>query len=147
MDYEVFLVSRMREAYVHGAQPNDAMVAGLRTSTRVVVAAALIMMAVFSGFIGADEAMIKMIGFGLAIAVLFDAFVVRLAIVPAAFALLGQKAWWIPRWLDRLLPKVDIEGEGLARRTAAAADGADAPAAERPADDRIAADESSVPSR
>ncbi|MFC1437701.1 MMPL family transporter [Streptacidiphilus sp. N1-10] len=120
MDYEVFLVSRMREAYVHGAQPKDAVVAGLRTSTRVVVAAALIMIAVFSGFIGADEAMIKMIGFGLAIAVLFDAFVVRLAIVPAAFALLGQKAWWIPRWLDRMLPKVDIEGEGLARRAAAA---------------------------
>ena len=119
MDYEVFLVSRMREAYVHGEQPKDAVVAGLRTSTRVVVAAALIMIAVFSGFIGADEAMIKMIGFGLAIAVLFDAFVVRLAIVPAAFALLGQKAWWIPRWLDRVLPKVDIEGEALARRTAA----------------------------
>ncbi|MFJ1968301.1 MMPL family transporter [Streptomyces sp. NPDC087903] len=118
MDYEVFLVSRMREAYVHGDQPGQAIVTGFRYSARVVVAAALIMMAVFSGFIGAGESMIKMIGFGLAIAVLFDAFVVRMAFVPAVLALLGKAAWWMPRWLDRLLPNIDVEGEALSRRPA-----------------------------
>ncbi|GAA1962672.1 MMPL family transporter [Kitasatospora viridis] len=115
MDYEVFLVSRIREAYVHGERAGQAVVSGLRTSTRVVVAAALIMIAVFSGFIGTDQAMIKMVGFGMAAAVLFDAFVVRMAIVPAALALLGNRAWWMPRWLDRALPRVDIEGEALDR--------------------------------
>ncbi|MFJ8534294.1 MMPL family transporter [Streptomyces sp. NPDC093591] len=113
MDYEVFLVTRMREAYVHGERPTQAVVTGFRHSARVVTAAAIIMIAVFSGFIGASESMVKMIGFGLAIAVLFDAFVVRMAIVPAVLALLGEKAWWLPKWLDRALPNVDVEGEGL----------------------------------
>ena len=116
MDYEVFLVSRIREAYVHGDRPGQAIVSGFGTSARVVVAAALIMMAVFSGFIGASESMIKMIGFGLAAAVLFDAFVVRMAIVPAVLALLGDHAWHLPRWLDRLLPSVDVEGEAIIRK-------------------------------
>ncbi|WP_328748528.1 MMPL family transporter [Streptomyces sp. NBC_00285] len=120
MDYEVFLVSRMREAYVHGDEPKQAIVSGFRHSARVVVAAALIMMAVFSGFIGAGESMIKMIGFGLAVAVLFDAFVVRMAIVPAVLALLGHRAWALPRWLDRLLPDIDVEGEKLTGRHTAA---------------------------
>ncbi|KUN78468.1 MMPL family transporter [Streptomyces griseoruber] len=113
MDYEVFLVTRMREAYVHGESPGQAVVTGFRYSARVVAAAAVIMMAVFAGFIGSGESMIKMIGFGLAIAVFFDAFVVRMAIVPAVLALLGKKAWWLPKWLDRALPNVDVEGEGL----------------------------------
>ncbi|MGW0648387.1 MMPL family transporter [Streptomyces umbrinus] len=113
MDYEVFLVTRMREAYVHGETPSQAVVTGFRHSARVVVAAAIIMMAVFGGFISSGESMIKMIGFGLAIAVFFDAFVVRMAIVPAVLALLGKKAWWLPKWLDRALPNVDVEGEGL----------------------------------
>ncbi|MFJ2234603.1 MMPL family transporter [Streptomyces sp. NPDC087859] len=113
MDYEVFLVTRMREAYVHGESPSQAIVTGFRHSSRVVVAAAIIMMAVFGGFISSSESMIKMIGFGLAIAVFFDAFVVRMAIVPAVLALLGKKAWWLPKWLDRALPNVDVEGEGL----------------------------------
>ncbi|MDX3710034.1 MMPL family transporter [Streptomyces europaeiscabiei] len=113
MDYEVFLVTRIREAYVHGESPNQAVVTGFRYSGRVVAAAAAIMMAVFAGFIGSGESMIKMIGFGLAIAVFFDAFVVRMAIVPAVLALLGDKAWWLPKWLDRALPNVDVEGEGL----------------------------------
>ncbi|MEU9594609.1 MMPL family transporter [Streptomyces sp. NPDC048193] len=117
MDYEVFLVTRMREAYVHGEKPNQAVVTGFRHGARVVTAAAVIMMAVFAGFIGSSESMVKMIGFGLAIAVFFDAFVVRMAIVPAVLALLGKKAWWLPKWLDRALPNVDVEGEGL--RTAA----------------------------
>ncbi|MGY0067915.1 MMPL family transporter [Streptomyces sp. QTS137] len=113
MDYEVFLVTRMREAYVHGEKPGQAVVTGFRHGARVVSAAAVIMMAVFAGFIGSSEAMVKMIGFGLAVAVFFDAFVVRMAIVPAVLALLGRKAWWLPKWLDRVLPNVDVEGEGL----------------------------------
>ncbi|MEV5972574.1 MMPL family transporter [Streptomyces sp. NPDC051921] len=114
MDYEVFLVTRMREAYVHGARPGEAIVTGFKHGARVVTAAAVIMIAVFSGFIGSSEQMVKMIGFGLAVAVLFDAFVVRMAIVPAVLALLGHKAWWLPKWLGRVLPNVDVEGEGLA---------------------------------
>ncbi|NXY98427.1 MMPL family transporter [Streptomyces sp. BR123] len=120
MDYEVFLVTRMREAYVHGERPGQAVVTGFQYSARVVVAAAVIMIAVFAGFIGASEQMVKMIGFGLAVAVFFDAFVVRMAIVPAVLALLGHKAWWLPRWLDRLLPNVDVEGESLRRHLEAA---------------------------
>ncbi|MFG3251822.1 MMPL family transporter [Streptomyces sp. NPDC048187] len=113
MDYEVFLVTRMREAFVHGEKPHQAVVTGFRHGARVVTAAAVIMMAVFAGFIGSSESMVKMIGFGLAIAVFFDAFVVRMAIVPAVLALLGKRAWWLPKWLDRALPNVDVEGEGL----------------------------------
>ncbi|RAG86420.1 MMPL family transporter [Streptacidiphilus pinicola] len=123
MDYEVFLVSRIREAHVHGEKSADSIVTGLRASSRVVVAAALIMMSVFSGFVGASDSMIKMIGFGMAVAVLFDAFVVRMAIVPAALALLGRRAWWLPRWLDRLLPRIDVEGEALSRGPAAERNG------------------------
>ncbi|MGB8941279.1 MAG: MMPL family transporter [Streptomyces sp.] len=113
MDYEVFLVTRMREAYVHGARPGEAVVTGFTHGGRVVAAAAVIMISVFSGFIMENDDMIKMMGFGLAIAVLFDAFVVRMAIVPAVLALLGKKAWWLPKWLDRALPNVDVEGEKL----------------------------------
>ncbi|MEU1147634.1 MMPL family transporter [Streptomyces sp. NPDC005863] len=113
MDYEVFLVTRMREAYVHGARPGESVVTGFTHGGRVVAAAAIIMISVFSGFIMENDDMIKMMGFGLAIAVLFDAFVVRMAIVPAVLALLGKSAWWLPRWLDRLLPNVDVEGEQL----------------------------------
>ncbi|MFJ1801848.1 MMPL family transporter [Streptomyces sp. NPDC088180] len=116
MDYEVFLVTRMREAYVHGESPGQAIVTGFKHGARVVTAAAVIMIAVFSGFIGSSEQMIKMIGFSLAVAVLFDAFVVRMAIVPAVLALLGKRAWWLPRWLDRALPDVDVEGEKLQKR-------------------------------
>ncbi|GAA4547099.1 MMPL family transporter [Streptomyces collinus] len=113
MDYEVFLVTRMREAYIHGEKPSQAVVTGFNHGARVVTAAAVIMIAVFAGFVGSSEAMVKMIGFGLAIAVFFDAFIVRMAVVPAVLALLGKKAWWLPKWLDRMLPNVDVEGEGL----------------------------------
>jgi len=115
MDYEVFLVSRMREAYVHGEQPRPAIETGFRHSARVVVAAALIMMAVFGGFIGESDQFIKMLGLSLAAAVFLDAFVVRMAIVPAVLALLGHRAWWLPGWLARVLPRVDVEGESLNR--------------------------------
>jgi RND superfamily putative drug exporter len=118
MDYEVFLVARMREAHMHGESARQAVITGFRHSSRVVVAAALIMIAVFAGFVGADLPMIKMIGLSLAAAVLFDAFVVRMALVPAVLALLGERAWALPRWLDRLLPRVDVEGKALRRPTA-----------------------------
>jgi len=126
MDYEVFLVSRMREAHAHGADARTSIEDGFRSSARVVSAAALIMTAVFSGFIGADNSLIKMIGFGLAIAVLFDAFIVRMTIVPAVLALLGERAWRLPRWLDRIVPRVDIEGEALTRRRSVPPAGDDA---------------------
>nr|BFD95342.1 MMPL family transporter [Kitasatospora sp. Xyl93] len=114
MDYEVFLVTRIREGYVHGEQPGEAIVTGFRHNARVVTAAAFIMIAVFAGFIGMSEPMIKMMGLGLAAAVAFDAFLVRMTIVPAVLALLGRRAWWLPRWLDRLIPDVDVEGSKLA---------------------------------
>lgn len=122
MDYEVFLVTRMREAYVHGERPGQAVVTGFQYSARVVVAAAVIMIAVFSGFMGASDQMVKMIGFGLAIAVFFDAFIVRMTIVPAVLALLGHKAWWLPKWLDRVLPNVDVEGESLRKHLGESSD-------------------------
>ncbi len=115
MDYQVFLVTRVREAYVHGANAHAAIVEGFRNSARVVTAAALIMISVFAAFVVADDAIIKMMGFGLAVAVALDAFLVRMTLVPALMYLLGDKAWWIPRWLDRMVPKVDIEGEALVR--------------------------------
>ncbi|MFI8074993.1 MMPL family transporter [Streptomyces sp. NPDC086033] len=113
MDYEVFLLTRMREAYVHGAAPGEAIVSGFRHSGRVVAAAAIIMISVFAGFVGMSNPTIQTMGVGLAAAVAFDAFVVRMAIAPAVLALLGHRAWWLPRILNRVLPNVDIEGEAL----------------------------------
>ncbi|MFJ4935158.1 MMPL family transporter [Streptomyces pseudovenezuelae] len=121
MDYEVFLLTRMREAYSHGASPGEAIVDGFRHSGRVVAAAAIIMISVFAGFIGMNSPTIQTMGVGLAAAVAFDAFVVRMAIAPAVLALLGHRAWWLPRILNRVLPNVDIEGEALSRRVPAAA--------------------------
>jgi RND superfamily putative drug exporter len=113
MDYEVFLVTRMREEHVHGATPTEAVVKGFAHSARVVTAAAIIMISVFAGFILAPDALIKSIGFALAAAILLDAFVVRMTIVPAVMALLGRRAWALPRWLDRMLPNIDVEGDKL----------------------------------
>jgi putative drug exporter of the RND superfamily len=113
MDYEVFIVSRVREEFVHGRHANDATVQGLGHGARVVTAAALIMASVFAGFILVEDPIIKAIGFGLTIGVLIDAFVVRMTLVPAILSLLGDRAWWFPKWLDRITPKVDIEGESL----------------------------------
>ncbi|WP_411091146.1 MMPL family transporter [Streptomyces sp. 049-1] len=115
MDYEVFLVTRMREAYVHGQSPKDSVISGFEHSGRVVAAAAVIMISVFAAFLGSEEQILKTIGFGLAAAVLFDAFVVRMTLVPAVLALLGRSAWSLPRWLDRLVPDLDVEGERLER--------------------------------
>ena len=116
MDYQVFLVTRMREEHVHGAEPQEAMVTGFRHGSRVVVAAALIMISVFAGFVLAESTLIQSIGFALAFGVLVDAFVVRMALVPAVMALLGRGAWWLPKWLDRILPDVDVEGEKLTKQ-------------------------------
>ncbi|WBB66687.1 MMPL family transporter [Micromonospora sp. WMMD812] len=114
MDYEVFLVSRMREDFVHGDTARQATINGMGHGARVVTAAALIMISVFGGFVFfLHDPVIKSIGFALAIGVAIDAFVVRMTIVPAVMSLLGSRAWWLPRWLDRALPNVDIEGEGL----------------------------------
>jgi putative drug exporter of the RND superfamily len=113
MDYEVFLVSRMREEYVHGAAPREAVVVGARHAARVVVAAALIMFAVFASFVTIEDVIVKAIAFGLAVGILVDAFLVRMTLVPAVLALLGRSAWWLPRWLDRLLPDLDVEGARL----------------------------------
>ncbi|WP_086882872.1 MULTISPECIES: MMPL family transporter [Streptomyces violaceusniger group] len=119
MDYEVFLFTRVREAHVHGASPGEAVVSGFRHSGRVVAAAAIIMISVFAGFIGMSSPTIQTMGVGLAAAVAFDAFVVRMAIAPAVLALLGHRAWWLPRILNRVLPNVDIEGEKLSRHAPA----------------------------
>jgi RND superfamily putative drug exporter len=113
MDYEVFLVSRMREEYVHGAAPREAVVAGARHAARVVVAAALIMFSVFASFVTIEDVIVKAIAFGLAVGILVDAFLVRMTLVPAVLALLGRSAWWLPRRLDRILPDLDVEGARL----------------------------------
>lgn len=115
MDYQVFLVTRMREAHVHGLSTREAVVDGFRNSARVVVAAATIMIAVFAGFMLEDDAVVKSMGFALAASILFDAFIVRMALIPAVLYLLGEKAWWLPAWLDRILPNVDVEGTSLER--------------------------------
>jgi RND superfamily putative drug exporter len=115
MDYQLFLASGMREAFVHGSPARLAVAQGLRAGRSVVIAAALIMVSVFGGFIFSESTIIRSIGFGLAFGVLLDAFVVRMLLMPALMHLLGRSAWWLPRWLDRILPDVDIEGAGLER--------------------------------
>ena len=113
MDYEVFLVSRMREDYVHTGKARESVVTGFTASAGVVTAAALIMIAVFASFIPESTFMIQPIAMGLAVGVLVDAFVVRMTLVPAVLALLGARAWHLPRWLNARVPHLDVEGEGL----------------------------------
>ncbi len=130
MDYEVFLVSRIREDYVHHlrsssgsdrrAVAHQAIENGFVASSRVVVAAAIIMFSVFAAFVPEGEGPIKTIGFGLAVGVFVDAFLVRMTLVPAILALLGSGAWWLPQWIDRRLPSFDVEGDGLAHQVALA---------------------------
>ncbi len=115
MDYQVFLVTAMREAHVHGEDARRAVVSGFNHSARVVTAAAIIMISVFGGFAFAELMMIRPIGLGLAVGVLVDAFLVRMTLTPAVLSLLGERAWSLPRWLDRLLPEVDVEGAKLER--------------------------------
>ncbi|MFC9708844.1 MMPL family transporter [Paenibacillus sp. NPDC056933] len=113
MDYQVFLVSSMRESYVHGHRGIASVVHGYNQVSRVVVAAAVIMVSVFAGFIFTDDVMIKQIGFTLAVGILIDAFIIRMGLVPAIMALFGDKSWALPKWLDRILPNLDVEGEKL----------------------------------
>ncbi|CAM3280248.1 MMPL family transporter [Nocardioides dubius] len=115
MDYQVFLVTRIREAHVHGADYREAVIDGFRGSARVVAAAAVIMTFVFAAFIMQEEPIIKMMGFALAAAIVFDAFIVRMTLIPALMFLMKEKAWYLPKWLDKILPNVDIEGENLHR--------------------------------
>jgi len=116
MDYQLFLASGMREAYVHGSPARVAVTQGFRAGRTVVIAAALIMVSVFGGFVFSESIIIRALGFGLAFGVLVDAFVVRLLIVPALMHLFGTAVWWIPRWLDRILPNIDVEGAALERK-------------------------------
>jgi RND superfamily putative drug exporter len=118
MDYQVFIASGMREAYMHGAPARKAVRIGFSHAAAVVTAAAIIMVSVFAGFIFSHLTMVRPLGFAMAFGVLLDAFVVRMTIVPAVMYLLGEKAWWLPKWLDRILPDVDVEGAQLERREA-----------------------------
>ncbi len=115
MDYQLFLVSGMREAHTHGKETNAAINYGMKLSRAVVIAAALIMVTVFGGFAFSHLSMIRPVGFGLAVGVMIDAFLVRLLLVPAAMTIFGKATWWIPKWLDRILPDVDVEGAALER--------------------------------
>jgi len=128
MDYEVFLVARIREDFVHnGRDARAALRSGFAGGSRVVTAAALIMVSVFAAFVPEGDANIKPIALALAVGVFVDAFVVRMILVPAVLALMGNAAWWIPGWLDRLLPHLDVEGEGLARKLEVASEPSDSP--------------------
>ena len=113
MDYEVFLLSRIREEYMATGDNDEAVIRGIASTARVITSAAIIMVAVFLGFVLGEDPTIKMMGLGLAVAILIDATVVRLVLVPATMKLLGDANWWLPAWLDRLLPTVDIEGDHL----------------------------------
>jgi RND superfamily putative drug exporter len=108
----------MHEAYVHGSDARTAVRKGFSSGARVVAAAALIMVSVFAGFIWAHMTMARSIGFGLAVGVLLDAFLIRMTFTPAVMSLLGDRAWWLPVWLDRILPNLDVEGARLAERLA-----------------------------
>ena len=109
MDYEVFLVSRIREEFVRGASAPDAITQGVARIGKVVVAAALIMTSVFLSFLLSDSSLVKQFGLALGASILIDAFIVRLTLVPAVMHLMGERMWWIPRWLDRILPPLTIE--------------------------------------
>jgi RND superfamily putative drug exporter len=110
MDYEVFLLSRIRENWLAGHEPRDAIVRGLSDTGRVITAAAAIMVAVFLGFATETDVIVKQLGLGMAVAVVLDATVVRMVLVPATMTMLGRWNWWLPGWLDRLLPHLDVEG-------------------------------------
>lgn len=113
MDYEVFLVSRMREEYGRSRDGRKAVLAGMKNSSGVVTAAGLIMIVVFASFVFAGDSMIKSMGLALAFGILVDAFLVRMTIVPALMTLMSRSSWYFPRWLDRITPNIDVEGESL----------------------------------
>jgi RND superfamily putative drug exporter len=110
MDYEVFLLSRMKEEYDRTGDNANAVADGLAVTARVITAAALIMVVVFGSFLLETDRVVKLMGTGLAVAVLLDATIVRMLLVPSTMELLGDANWWLPRWLDRILPTVHVEG-------------------------------------
>ena len=110
MDYNVFLLSRIREAYFEGDAPKESVVHGLSRIAKVILAAGLIMASVFLAFVTGSDTIIKMFGLGLGAAILIDVLIVRMVVSPALMALLGDRAWWFPRWLDRILPDISLEG-------------------------------------
>ena len=112
MDYEVFLLSRVREQYLTHRDPKRAVVEGIGSTARVITSAALIMISVFGAFVLSTDVTTKLFGVGLGVAVLLDVTLVRMVLVPAAMSLLGHRAWWLPAWLDRMLPTIDLEGTG-----------------------------------
>ena len=111
MDYEVFLLSRVREEYLVTGDNDASVIRGIASTARVITSAALIMISVFLGFVLGDDPVIKMMGLGLATAIFVDATVVRIVLVPATMKLMGDANWWLPGWLDRILPKIDIDGD------------------------------------
>ena len=113
MDYEVFLLSRIKEEYDHTKDNARAVADGLAATARVITAAALIMVCVFAAFVLGEDRQLKLFGLGMAFAVFIDATIVRMVLVPATMELLGDRNWWIPKWLDRLLPTIDVEGHHL----------------------------------
>ncbi|MDH6182123.1 RND superfamily putative drug exporter [Microbacteriaceae bacterium SG_E_30_P1] len=116
MDYQLFLATGMREAFVHGAPARLAVAQGFRAGRAVVIAAGAIMVSVFGGFVFSESVIVRALGFGLAFGVLVDAFIVRMLLMPAIMNLLGRAAWWLPGWLDRIIPNVDVEGSALERQ-------------------------------
>jgi putative drug exporter of the RND superfamily len=111
MDYEVFLISAIRAAHRRHGDNSRAVVEGLSSTARIITAAAVIMLSVFGSFVFFPDPVVKMVGLGLAVSIFVDATVVRMVLVPAAMILLGEANWWLPRWLDRILPTIDFEGE------------------------------------
>ena len=111
MDYNVFLQSRIREEYMKGANPRESVIAGLANVSRLILAAGAIMTAVFFGFATDPDPIIKIFGVGLGVAIMIDVLIVRMVVAPAVMTLLGERAWWLPGWLDRILPQLDLEGE------------------------------------
>jgi RND superfamily putative drug exporter len=134
MDYMLFIGTGMREAYTHGSPSRLAVVQGFRAGRAVVTAAAIIMISVFGGFIFSETMMISSVGFALAFGVLIDAFVVRMLLIPAVMHLAGDAAWWLPRWLDRIMPDIDVEGSALERDHARRPTGAEESGAEESGD-------------
>jgi RND superfamily putative drug exporter len=130
IDYEVFLISSIREAYHRHGDNRRAVVEGLSSTARIITAAALIMLSVFGSFVAFPDTTVKMVGLGLAVSVLIDATIVRMLLVPAAMVLLGDANWWLPKWLDRILPRVDLEADE------SIAVGHEEPSASRSADER-----------
>jgi len=114
MDYEVFLLSRVRERFLEHGDAHRAVREGVGSTGRVITSAALIMIAVFGSFVLQDDPTTKIFGIGLGVAVLLDVTLVRMVLVPAAMGLLGARAWWLPAWLDQLLPRIDVEGRACA---------------------------------